>query len=147
MFRLFLSVLATIFCLSAASSQQDSVVLSPHKNPSWVDDIIKKTHQNSYLLQGDINGNVSWLLFQPDTSVCWLYQRTSGVDFAWSPKYRAGQEMRLKNAPYQTVKVASFDDYNSGAASYPILIFEEPYYNVFYLGYWSYLAESALIPD
>ncbi len=117
----------------------------PPKNVWWIDDILKKAPVKSYLFQSDANGGVSWLLYQPDTATCKIYQRTSGVDFAWSPKFRAGQELRLKESPFQTVKVASFDDYNSGKASYPILIFEEPYYSVLYLGYWSYIAESMLI--
>lgn len=101
---------------------------------------------SQYISQHDSIATVNWLLLCPENEPCEVYQRTlaDGSMIYRGLKFRPGQEVHLKAQPIQTVKIASFNDFKSGAAHYPVLLFEQPYYMVYYLGYWSYLPESSL---
>lgn len=133
------------FHLESTTKQVGQVSISHGGFVSSMERLYPPSH---YLSQEDTAGNINWMLVCPGAhdQNCSVYQRApAGASLSFiNLKFRPGQEVHLKDQRMQAVRIASFDDYRSGATSYPVLIFDRPYYNVQYLGFWQYLSEDVL---
>lgn len=116
------------------------------------DAIARNYLPNTYIYQKDQADQIDWMLFCPDdTAQCVLYQRILNTEVTALIKYRPGQTVYVR---YETghkseaVKISTFDDFRSGAATFPALYLGNTvYYYINQRGFWYYLPESALYPD
>lgn len=103
----------------------------------------------SYIFERDESGFVNWFLFcANDSTQCELFQSLTSVSVTIQLKYHPGQTVYIRYKAGQKsepVKISTFDQYKSGASTYPAIVLGSTvYYYVNQRGFWSYIAEEYL---
>lgn len=129
---------------SVVTESVDTVV------PPTTFELIERNYPHtSYIVERDESGFVDWLLFcANDSTQCELFQALASVSITTQLKYRPGQTVYVRYKTGQKsepVKIATLNQYRSGGATYPAVMFGSTvYYYVNQRGFWSYMAEGYL---
>ena len=112
---------------------------------AYLNMVKRNVPKDKYVYEFDRTWTVTWALVCPDSSGCEVFQRFFDIEVVKPLLFKPGQKVWRNYVGYHSeeVTIASFDDYKSTNATYPVIILgEEPYYLINHRGFWSYQAQS-----